>query len=54
MKKRAKPSKNESFSPISIEISLVRQEEFEPPTFGSGGQALASSHQEVRGENKFM
>ncbi len=38
MKKRKNLSKNESISPISIEISLVRQEGLEPSTFGSGGQ----------------
>ncbi len=35
---RKKALKNESFFPIFIKFSLVRQGGFEPSTFGSGGQ----------------
>ncbi len=37
---KKKPSKNESFSPVSIEISLVRQEGFEPPTLYIGFKGI--------------
>ena len=37
---REKPSKNESFSLISIEMSLVRQEGLEPPTLYIGFKGI--------------
>ncbi len=35
---KEKALKNESFAPIFVKFSLVRQEGLEPTTFGSGGQ----------------